>query len=79
MNQEEYEGLLSRLDERTLALTKKLDEYTKSQRDLCCLRYGDHEERIRSLEAFKLKFIGGAIVVGMISGALVGVVAGALV
>ena len=79
MNQEEYEGLLSRLDERTLSLTKKLDEYTRSQRDLCCLRYGDHEDRIRSLEAFKLKFVGGAIVIGMIAGALVGVVAGVLV
>jgi len=64
MNTEESVKLLARVDERTIMIQERIDDFIEQSQENCQRCFDDHERRIRTLERWQWKSTG--IVAGIV-------------
>ena len=64
MNTDESVKLLARVDERTIMIQDRIDDFIQQSQENCLRCFEDHEKRIRTLE--KWQWRGTGIVAGIV-------------
>ncbi len=76
MNTDESVKLLARVDERTIMIQERLDDFITQSQENCARCFDDHEIRLRKVEQWQWKATGISAAVTGFCGTLAGIFVG---